>query len=233
MATSGTVGTTRINTAKLIEKAVRRCGLSPASITNETIETAKEDLFMLLMSISSRGRNLWCVDHAYIAIVAGQATYQLPDGGLEVLSLLVETPESDGTYRGMLVSPMNMDDYTAEPNKERQSPSPTSYWFEKLVEPRVTLWPVPNDATKRLSMYYYRQPQDVGQMTDELELPTRWLEAVCWHLALRLAFELPGVQPERAKMIMELASSMTFEVEGSETDSAPTYFAPSIGVYTR
>lgn len=233
MATSGTVGTTRINTAKLLEKAIRRCGLSPASITAETIETAKEDLFMLLMSISNRGLNLWCVDQTFIPLVVGQATYELPAGGLDVLNLLVETPVGDGTYRGITLSPYNRDDYTAIANKSSQSATPTSYWFEKLVTPRITLWPVPSDDTKRLNLYYYRQPEDVGQLTNELELPTRWLEAICWHLALRLAFELPEVQAERVKLIQEMTQTMTLEVEDGETDSAPIYFAPNIGVYTR
>ena len=233
MATSGTVGQTRINTAKLLEKAIRRCGLSPASLTAETWESSRETLFMFLMSLSSRGLNLWCVDHAIIPLVPGQATYQLPDGALEVLNLLLSTPRGDGSYRDIEVTPFNRDDYAGQPNKTFESAQPTNYWFEKLIEPRITLWPVPNDPTRRLSLYYYRQPEDVGSLTNELEIPSRWMEAVCWHLALRLAFELPGVSAERLALVQSMAQGMTVEVEGSETDSAPVYLAPNIRVYTR
>lgn len=233
MATSGTVGQTKINTARLLEKAIRRCGLSPASLTSETWESARETLFMFLMSLSSRGLNLWCVDRAVIPLVAGQATYLLPEGGLSVLNLLLSTPRGDGTYRDIPLSPFNRDDYANQPNKDFESAQPTNYWFEKLVEPQVTLWPVPNDDTRRLSLYYYRQPQDVGSLTNELEVPTRWLEAVCWHLALRLAFELPGVSSERVSLVQSMTQGMTLEAEGSETDSAPVFLAPNIRVYTR
>ncbi len=233
MATSGTMGQTRINTAKLLEKAIRRCGLSPASLTAETWESSRETLFMFLMSLSSRGLNLWCVDHAIIPLVPGQATYQLPDGALEVLNLLLSIPRGDGSYRDIEITPFNRDDYAGQPNKTFESAQPTNYWFEKLIEPRITLWPVPNDSTRRLSLYYYRQPEDVGSLTNELEIPSRWMEAVCWHLALRLAFELPGVSAERLALVQSMAQGMTVEVEGSETDSAPVYLAPNIRVYTR
>ena len=233
MATSGTVGQTKINTAHLLEKAIRRCGLSPASLTSETWESSRESLFMLLMSLSSRGLNLWCVDHAFIPLVSGQAVYSLPGGGLEVLNLMLSTPSGDGSYREIPITKFNRDDYASQPNKEFQSAQPTNYWFEKLIEPRITLWPVPSDSSRRLSMYYYRQPQDVGDLTNELEIPTRWLEAICWHLALRLAFELPGVSVERLAAVQAMAQGMTMEVEGSETDSAPVFLAPNIRVYTR
>lgn len=233
MTTSGTIGTTVINTAKLIEKALRRCGISPASATVETLETAKEDLFMLLMSLSNRGLNLWCIDSQTVPLVAGQAVYVLPPGSLDVLNLVLATPNGDGTFRDLPVTQLNRDDYTSLPNKTQQSAVPVNFYFEKLRVPQITLWPVPSDSTKHLVLYRYRAIQDVGELSEELEIPARWLEAVTWHLALRLAFELPEVKPERATMVISMAQSMVLEVEGGETDSAPVYFAPNIGPYTR
>ena len=232
MVTSGTVGSTTINVTRLIEKALRRCGLSPASNTQETMETAREDLFMLLMSLSNRGLNLWCIDRQEIPLVAGTATYTLPAGTLDVLNLNLATP-TDDSVRELPITPMNRDDYTALPNKAHSSAQPTNYWFEKLREPRITLWPVPSDSERYLVLYRYRQIQDIGDFTNEIEIPARWLEAICWHLALRLAFELPGVSPERLGAVQQMAQSMTLEVEAGETDGAPTYFAPQISVYTR
>jgi hypothetical protein len=82
-------------------------------------------------------------------------------------------------------------------------------------------------------VFRHRQIQAVGALTEELEIPSRWLEAICWQLALRLAFELPEVKPDRVAAIQAMRQEMTIEVEGGETDSAPVYFAPTIGVYTR
>lgn len=233
MATSGTVGQTTISTDRIIEKAVMRCGLSPTFLTAESIDIALEDLFMLLLSLSNRGLNLWCIDRQVVPLVAGQSTYVLPDGTQDLLNVLLSTPLGDGTYRDLPIMPLNRDDYTSLPNKSQQSAIPVNYWFEKLVKPQITLWPVPNDSSKHLSVYRYRQVQDIGDMTKELEIPVRWLEAICWQLALRLAFELPNVTAERLQAVMQMAQTMTIEVEGGETDSAPAYFAPNIACYTR
>ena len=325
MATSGTIGTTLIKTASVLERAVRRCGLPPTAITAETASIALEDLFTLLMSISSRGLNLWCVDKQLIALIEGQASYDLPSGSLEVLNLLHASPQrvsgtdtssptlyqtelddsttvvrvgikfsvaqsvpftiqssTNGivwtTHRTVAIAPavgvwgwydldpgptatffriaaaalstvddfylatstreieitaFNRDDYANQPDKTVRSAISNNYFFEKLVTPRITLWPVPNDDTRHLVPFRYRQVQDVGALANELELPTRWFEAIIWHLALRLAFDLPGVTADRRTEIMQMASSMTFEVEGSETDSAPVYFVPRIGVYNK
>ena len=232
MATSGTVGQTTIDVTRLIEKALRRCGLSPASNTAETMQTAREDLFMLLMSLSNRGLNLWCIDRQTIPLVSGQATYTLPTGTLDVLNLNLATP-LDGQVRELPLTPLNRDDFASLPNKAQASAVPVNYWFEKLREPRITLWPTPSDSTRYLILYRYRQIQDIGDFTNEIEIPARWLEAICWHLALRLAFELPQVTAERLTAVQQMASAMTIEVEGGETDGAPVYIAPNLRGYTR
>lgn len=233
MATSGTVGQTRINTARLLEKAVRRCGLNPALLAAETVDSALETVFMFTMSLVNRGLNLWCVEQSEIPLVAGQATYALPDGTIDLLNVLLMTPHSVGGYREIPITKFNRDEYANQPNKSFQSGQPTNYWFEKLIVPQLTLWPVPNDATKKLRVFVHRQPQDVGTLTNELEIPSRWLEAYNWHLALRLAFELPGVSAERLAAVQAMAQGMTLEVEAGETDSSSIYMSPNISSYTR
>lgn len=322
MATSGTIGNTTIPTNQLLEKAIRRVGLLPQAITPEIVSTALEDLFLLIMSLSSRGLNLWCVDEKFISLEAGKQTYVLPTGTIDVLNLLHCTPKrADGsvsingttvtanltgaetvsvwgfkssttlttntlqgsddgltwttlqtvtptaegwnwftlpqaaTYSNfqvtggsisadsdlyistgvteIAVSQFNRDDYANQPNKSFQSGMVTNFYFEKLVQPQLTTWPVPNSDEKFLRLFRYRQIQDVGDLTNELELPARWLEAITWHLALRLAFELPNVDGQRRNEVAQMASSFTIEAEGGETDNAPIYLRPNIAVYTR
>lgn len=293
-----TIGQTQLPANKLLEHAFRRCGINPSSITVEHLEVAKECLFMLLMSLSSRGLHLWCIDEQYIELAEGQATYDLPAGSLDVLALNLAVPRytleglvswlrltaitgdyvlegsDDGVAYTALqpishaggavwyklekqfeflqyrvvgaddvilasstwdtsLSPLNRDDFAAIANKETRSERPSVYWFEKLVNPRVTLWPVPNDSTAFVKLLRYRQPQDFDSLSTSIEVPTRWWEAIVWHLALRLAFEIPGVAQERVSAIQQMAQAMTFEADGRETDSAPVYFAPRIGVYTK
>lgn len=99
MATSGTIGLTTLPTSKLLEKAMRRCGLSPQALTPEVVDTALESLFMLLLSLSNRGLNLWCIDKQLMPLIPGQASYELLPGTQDVLNLLYSTPSpvSGGT----------------------------------------------------------------------------------------------------------------------------------------
>lgn len=234
MATSGTIGQTRYTLLHVIEKALRRCGQNPAAVTAETLELAREDLFLLTMSLSNRGINLWCVDTQTVPLVVGQATYVLPVGTIDVLNMLLATPTGVGAETTDIpVTPLNRDDYSSLPNKSFRSSTPVNYYFEKLLAPQITLWPVPSDDTKFLKVYRYRQIQDMGAFTDDVEVPVRWFEAITWHLALRLAFELPDVKQERVTMIQAMAQSMTLEADMNETDNAPVYFAPNISPYTR
>lgn len=234
MATSGTIGVTKFTVIRIIEKALRRCGLNPSATTAETLEMAREDLFILMMSLSSRGLNLWCIDTVTVALVAGQASYVLPIGTIDVLNMVLSSPTSSpGDYSDIPVMPMNRDDYANQPRKSFQSATPVNYYFEKLVDPKITLWPVPSDAAKHLTIYRYRQIQDIGEFVDELELPARWGEAIIWQLALRLTFEMPEVSKERMAAVQQMAATMVIEAEGNETDNAPTYIAPNIRGYTR
>lgn len=322
MSTSGTIGTTTVNTARIIERAVRRCGILPQKLTPEITSLAMEGLYLLLLSMSGRGLNLWCVDKQFIGLVGGKLRYSLPVGTLEVLNLLLCEPQlatgvvtsPDGTYiqdsfstsqgvvrlavtlatlptsltyqysddgltwtsialttpttigewiwyelpqqitanfhrvtgtaagnltglrlvkdfREVVITQMNRDDYSSQPNKTLQSRNITSFNVEKLIAPAINLWPVPADDSRHLTLYRHRQIQDVGSLTQELELPNRWVEAIIWQLSLRLSFEIPEVDEKRRALIMTMSSPMTLEAESTETDGSPDYLAPNIGCY--
>jgi len=72
MATSGTVGQTVISTAKVIEHAVRRCGLLASQQTPEVVYVAKDCLFLLLMHYANTSLNLWCVERKLVGLQEGR-----------------------------------------------------------------------------------------------------------------------------------------------------------------
>lgn len=320
MATSGTVGQTIINTAKVLEHALRRCGLSPTVQTPEVVTIASECLYLLLAHYANRGLNLWCVERTLIGYQVGKKEYLLPVGTNDVLNELHCTPSlltgvlagniltldssntvvrigvqfsvlpvadfilqtsTDGvaytnqvsvtyttvTDTGVIywydldpsvvcqyvkvtggtasalyaanrvteipITPINRDTYQEFPNKDFQSGQVTSSYFNKTLTPSLTVWPVPDTATKHMSVVVHRQIQDVGTLTQQLAIPQRWFEATIIQLAFRLALELPGVDPGRVKILTELAEKFQIEAEDEETDSAPIYLRPRIAPYTR
>lgn len=325
MTTSGTIGQTTFKTVKLIEKALRRCGLPSSVITPEIVEIARDDLFLYLTSDACRGLNLWCIDKQLFPLVQAKASYLLPAGTIDLLNVMHAVPtrvtgtdtssatffkttlsedtkvvrigikfsvaptlpftlqssEDDSTWttlvtvstaptlnqwawydidpadvrgyfransvaigtvsdfylasavREIEVTPFNRDDYANQPDKTIQSSAITNFYLEKTVTPKITLWPVPNDDTAHLVIFRYRQIQDIGSLTQEIEIPIRWFEPICWQLTLRLAFELEGVDPARRAEIGQIAGHMTLTVEGAETDHAPINLSPNIAPYTK
>lgn len=93
MATSGTVGQTVISTAKVIEHAVRRCGLLASQQTPEVVYVAKDCLFLLLMHYANTSLNLWCVERKLVGLQEGRREYTLPIGTNDVLSMQQSTPQ--------------------------------------------------------------------------------------------------------------------------------------------
>lgn len=92
MTTSGTVATTTIDTAAVVEHAFRRCRILPSAQTPETVLVAKENLYLILLNLSNRGLNLWAVEKCFLGLNTGQATYQTQAGTIDVLNVVYCTP---------------------------------------------------------------------------------------------------------------------------------------------
>lgn len=327
MTTSGTVGATQIDVGKIIEHALRRCKVKPAAQTPEIVTTAKESLYLFLTSLSNRGLNLWCIETAYQGLTSGRATYAMPIGTTDVLSVVYSTPtrasgtdtttatsvateldsattirrvgvkmtsvtasdtltlasSGDGlvwttlrteaktdwaadtwywfelstqasalhfrasfgaaatfeqfylasSVRDLPMSQWNRDTYSCIPNKAQTGNPATCYFLEKLLTPQLTLWPVPNNTFDHLTLYVQRQPEDVGGLSNTLDIPQRWVDGVIWQLAARLCFELDIVPPEVIPGVLQMADKNLIEAEHGESDGSSIYLQPNIGVYSR
>mgnify|MGYP003334546721 FL=1 len=140
-----------------------------------------------------------------------------------------------GTYSTeVTMARLNRDDYTNLPNKNFTANQPYQFWFDRTIpQPTVYLWPTPSDPFIQMTVWYQRQIMDVGALTDELEVPQRWYEAVVFMLAHRMSLELPQVGMDRVAYLEKMADRYYTEAEAEERDKSPIYFAPNISVYTR
>ncbi len=325
MATSGTVAQTTLDTSIVVDHAVRRCGLSSSSQTPETVEIAKQNLYLLLLNLANRGLNLWCVEESLMGMVEAQREYTLPDGTIRLLNVVysqntratgtdtigaaaVSTDlasatqivrygfrpsanvtaaftfqySSDGvawttaqtlasqnwvantwywfevdpmleyqyyqitsatnftldefylcsTYTDTPLSQFNRDEWSQQTNKFNVGRPSTNYYFDKTVAPTLSLWPAPNNEFDILRVWRHRFVQDVGSLTQQIEAPQQWYEAIVWMLAARLAFELPGVDPSRRAEVLQASEKFLMDAEMSESDNAPTYIFSNVDVYT-
>lgn len=118
-------------------------------------------------------------------------------------------------------------------NKSQPGSPSTNYYLERLLTPQLTLWPVPTSDYNHLQVFVQRQVAGIGRLSDTIEVPYRWLEAIIWQLAMRLVYEVPGIDPARISLVIQMADKMLIEVERDETDGAPIMLQPNVSVYTR
>lgn len=158
-------------------------------------------------------------------------------GTLNVRELVFATSLNEVT-----LARLNQDQYSQLPNKEFAG-DPNSYFVERLVssttgQDTVTafMWPVPNSYFNLISVWRRSYPQDVGALTDQLEVPQRWLDFIKWELTWRLSLELPpeatSMTPDEKTLYANMAQKKRNEAFDEERDNSPIYLQPKIGVYT-
>lgn len=132
---------------------------------------------------------------------------------------------------------LSNDDYAALPNKTFSVPSGSKslqFWFDKQIAPRLWIWPASQDSVDQIVVWSQRQIQDVGALTNTLDVPQRWLESIILLLACRCAVELPaGELPQGRLEYLEAKSAEHLaQAEDGESDGAPIRLSPNIAGYT-
>lgn len=131
------------------------------------------------------------------------------------------------------ITRMSLDQHSNLTMRTMQAPWSQQYWFDRQLTPRFQVWPVPDDSFDQYAVWKTRMIQDVGTLTNTLELPQRWIEPAVTALAIRLILELPDVDKERYQILKDEAKESTFNAQQEERDRSPIFVAPNIGCYTR
>lgn len=134
--------------------------------------------------------------------------------------------------REITMSRLNRDDYTNLPNKNFTANQPYQFWFNRTIpQPEIYLWPTPSNPFVQMTVWYSKQIMDVGDLTDELQIPQRWYMATLAMLSHQLALELPAVPLDRVQYLESQAEKYLNQAEQEERDRSPIYFAVNLSVY--
>lgn len=135
--------------------------------------------------------------------------------------------------REITMARLNRDDYTNLPNKNFTANQPYQFWFNRTIpQPEIYLWPVPSDPFVQMTVWYSKQIMDVGDLTDELQIPQRWYMATLAMLSHQLSLELPQVPLDRISYLEQQADKYLLLAEQEERDRSPIYFSVNITPYT-
>lgn len=132
---------------------------------------------------------------------------------------------------------LSNDDYVALPNKTFSVPTGSKslqYWFDKQTAPRIWIWPASQSSVDQIVVWGQKHIQDVGALTNTLDVPQRWLESIILLLACRCAVELPaGELPQgRLEYLEQKSAEHLAQAEDGESDGSPIRLSPNIAGYT-
>jgi hypothetical protein len=130
---------------------------------------------------------------------------------------------------------LNRNDYANLPDKASTG-RPTQFWYDKQrIQPEIELWPSPGFefTFDQVTGFVQTQMQDIGTMTDELEVPDRWYLAIVCELARQLSREIKEVDPGVIPIVDADADRYLSDAWTGETDSSEAYLRPNISPYTR
>lgn len=128
-----------------------------------------------------------------------------------------------------IMAPMSRDDYAALPNKPQQG-FPTTYWFDRLINPTITLWEVPDgNGPYQLQYYRFRQIQDADAKNGQtVEVPYRFLEPFCASVAYHFAMKW---KPMSAPALKTYADGVWAEAAAEDRERVSTYLQPDLSGY--
>lgn len=178
MATSGTTAFNP-DVSVFIEEAFDRAGYEGRS--GYEYRTAVRSLNFLLAEWANEGLNLWAVDSGTISLVSGDGQYDLPADTIDVIDQKIRIDGHDYACERVGVGT-----WAAINMKSQPGPRPTQMWVERLITPRVNIWPVPDNNDCVLIYWRLRRMQDAGTPDKTLDVPYRFLSALAAGLAVHL-----------------------------------------------
>jgi hypothetical protein len=230
MTTSGTY-TFNPSLGELVLYAFNLIGVRNTALTQEYMESAKMATNMMLANWANRGVNLWAVDLITTPLVQGQATYLVDPNTVVILDAYMTITDGSGNNIDRIILPVSRTEYASYPNKQQQGFT-TTFWFDRLISPSVTLWPVPDGTSAQYLKYYrVRQLQDsnfTGGQT--VEIPYLWLEA----FADGLSYRLSRIWNPSMAVALKAVSDESYNIAASQNvETAQQYISPQIAGYFR
>jgi hypothetical protein len=223
MATSG-VANFNLDLSEIVEEAFERAGGEMR--TGYDLRTARRSLNLMFADWANRGVNMFTFEQGTINLVPGTATYNLPVDTVDLLEHVIRTGAgNESTQADLTITRISVSTYATIPNKLQQA-RPIQIWVERLDQPRVTLWPVPDDSqTYQLVYWRMRRIQNAGEGVNTMDMPFRFIPCMVAGLAYYLALKVPGAM-ERLQVLKMQYDEAWDLAAGEDQEKAAIRFVP-------
>lgn len=213
--------------AELFEEAFERAGSEMKS--GYDLRTARRSLNLLTLEWQNRGLNLFTVEAGTLALVAGTATYTLPDDTIDLLEHSVRT--GTGTsQRDTTLERVSVSTYARQSSKNMMA-RPSQVFLQRLATSvTVTVWPIP-DAAETYTLSYFRLKGIDGTASgiggETTAVPPRFVPALVAGLAYMIAVKKPEGAP-RAVLLKQAYDEQFALAAGEDRERASVFLRPGV-----
>ena len=223
---------------EIIEESYERIGLQPNS--GYDIKTARRSLNIMFQEWANRGLHYWEVANNSITLVDGQATYTMyrstGDGTSDATAVYGVDDILEASYRASNVdtplTKINRSTYQGLSNKTAEG-TPSQYFVQRFIDKvTITLYLTPGstEAGNFLNYYYVKRIQDVGNYTNAVDVPYRFVPCMCAGLAYYLAIKRAPQRTQELKLLYEDELQRALQEDGSSSSSfiTPQNYYPNV-----
>lgn len=227
MSASG-VDAFNLTNNEIIDAAFNLLGVGSEGepITARMYADATRSLNLLIKTWSAQD-HLWTREQASLAMVAGQAAYVLPGKPMRVIS--ARRHYIDGGNE-IPLTPWSREEYLDQPNKLNSPSTPVNFYYDPQRDTgTLYLWPAPSTAvapTITIEYDYLRRMDDMLASNDDADLPTEWLEALIYNLAVRLMPQYPVNDGNLSGLITVQAQQLYAALKGWDNEPTSIYLQP-------
>ena len=224
MATSGTTAF-EMDFTEIAEEAWERAGREMRS--GYDLRTARRSMNLMTIEWQNRGINMWTIDSGTISVTAGTAQYDLPADTIDLLDHVIRTNAGNATTQSDLtISRIGVSTYASIPSKLTTG-RPIQVFIERLLTPRINLWPVP-DTSYTFVYFRMRRVQDAGSGVETPDVVFRFFPCLVAGLAYHIAMKVPELAP-RVDMLKAAYDEQYVLAAGEDREKTSENFVPRVG----
>lgn len=215
---------------EIVVGAYARCGIRRTELTQQHLSDARFEANMVQSEMTGEGVNLWQVVLETVPLIAGVATYTVPDTTVFVLDTYIRINPLSGMPTDRLIIPISRSDYAAIATKTMEG-APTSAFINYLLQPTITLWPVPNQDGQELRYYRQTRAMDANLVNGtQAQIPVTAYDYFTSGLAVRLAVIYA---PDRVPLLQQMKQQSYMKYLQASTENTPITLNAELKSYFR
>jgi hypothetical protein len=182
MATTGTFNFDP-RLAEIIEESTERAGIDPGTLGQSHLKSIFRSLkFMLGSEWSTLGIRQWMIYQVDEPLILGQTEFDLPVGAIDCIAAVLRRQDQD-TEMNMI----SRNEYLTIVDKTNTG-RPDRFYVERASgTKRFIFWQASENTTDHIIYDLFKQIEDVGNMSNNPQVPVYAMDALCEGLGSHIA----------------------------------------------